>query len=156
MRTWMAGALLGLGGTIVPQDLAPSTFAAPHVIVLAGGPLARRVTMTDWQENMALLLATQTPVHAPHDSLAGRPRIAVAMFWGAHWEGRKDLPEPAAGSALPGGVQDGSFYPSLGDRPAIWVFGGIALMRPTTRSIQARGLELLTKHGIPTRVIPPT
>lgn len=143
---------LAIAGTLAARTPGPAPFAAPHVIVFGGGPMATRVTMTDWVENQALMVATQGAVWAPHDSLAGRPRIAVAMYWGERWKGRTGLPELLTGPALEGGVQEGSFYPSVGGKPAIWIFGSVAMLRPSTRGVSDSGLRILERRGVPTRL----
>src|SRR5437773_1662260 len=118
--------------TVIPAR--PSMLAAPQVIVLNGGPLHHRVALTDFDENLQLMVWMSRVVQPAPDSLRNRPRIRVAMYWGAQWRGRGDLPDSVSTSLFGTGVQAGAFYPAWRGRSPIWVFGAVGGMRSSSRA----------------------
>ena len=136
-------------------SVAPETrtdrvaFAAPEVIVFSGGPLKQRILLLDWNENHRLVLAAGELASRSLDSLRGRPRINVAMYWGTQWRGRTDLPDTVAVSAIWPGYQSGAFYPALGGKPAVWVFGPAGIAPASVRKITPEGLRILKTRGVP-------
>jgi hypothetical protein len=149
-RSTLALLLVLAAAPGAPSDRLP--FAAPEVIVLNGGPLHRRVVLSDWAENQRLMLATGRNVPLFPDSLRQRPRINVAMYWGVQWRGRTDLPDSVAAGLIPNGLQPGVLYPAIHGKHAVWVFGGVGEARTSARMITSEGLQILTRRGVPVAV----
>lgn len=141
--------------SMVAALAAALNFAAPAVIVFGGGPMPRRVSLTDWPENLRLMQATHTPVQVPAESLRVRRRINVAMYWGSHWRtlnDRRSLPDTVSMFDRQQGAQDGAFYPAQRGRKPVWLFGGYGPTPSSARAITSAGLEILRKHGVPVSV----
>jgi hypothetical protein len=137
----------------LPRDTRSGVaLAAPAVIVLAGGPQAERVVMRDWSENHRLMVSVGGTASVSLDSLRGRPRIHVGMYWGSHWQLRTDLPDSVAVSAIWPGYQSGAFYPAFRGKPALWVFGPAAIAPLSARKITPAGLRILKTRGVPVAV----
>ena len=144
---------LGLVSLSLTATSSPaSRFAAPQLIVANGGPLSQRVVLSDFAENHRLMLATTQPATVQTESLARRPRVRVAMYWGLQWKGRIDLPDSVDMLGTATGAQPGSFYPATRGQPAIWVFGASAGSPTSMRSVAAEGLAILKSHNVPIAV----
>jgi hypothetical protein len=128
------------------------SFAAPKVIVLGGEPLRHRVVLTDFDENLRLMLAATQVVPVSADSLAKRPRIRLVMYWGDQWSGRSDLPDSITTSLLANGAQPGAFYPAFRGRPALWKFGAVGRMPASMRWLSPEGVAILGNHGVPVAI----
>jgi hypothetical protein len=123
----------------------PGWSAAPPYIMVSGPRLAKPVLLSNWNENLLLLLATDaSPRAKPVDlrSLSARPRLDLALFWG--WS--LDSPPPTKTSDA---SAHGSFYPTYK--------GHLAVIRMKTNGedyahvASAKVLRILAKHGVPTR-----
>jgi hypothetical protein len=144
----IALSVIFITGVISPNHHAGNR-KAPRIIVLGGGPLAHRVVMQDWSENMHLLAAARSVVQVAADSLRDRPRISVAMYWGEQWRDPAQLLDSVGLLATLDGGQAGAFYPAFRGRPALWVFGAMDIMPGRTCIVTAEGLKILAKHGVP-------
>jgi hypothetical protein len=120
--------------------------AAPPYIMVSGPRLAKPVLLSNWEENLALLLAVDASPRAKASDLRGlstRPRLDLALFWG--WS--LDSPPPTKASDA---SAHGSFYPTYRGRPA--------LIRMKVNGedhvhvASAKVLRIFAKHGIPTRM----
>jgi hypothetical protein len=130
--------------------------AAPRIMMVTGPGLDEPVFLTDYSENLDLMLAFQRGreidegrVVDPKE-LRRRPYLELWLFWGENqWEpyvreGRlADLTREQAN-------QYGRFYPALGARDAV-----MNLDVPGSRTATAKLLAILAHHGIPTRVQAP-
>jgi hypothetical protein len=123
----------------------PARSAAPPYIMVSGPRLAKPVLLSNWNENLALLLATDASPRAKPSDLSGlstRPRLDLALFWG--WS--LDSPPPTKKSDA---SAHGSFYPAYKGR--------VAVIRMKTNGedyqhlASAKVLRILSKHGVPTR-----
>jgi hypothetical protein len=138
--------------------LAPTAgAAAPRIIMVTGPTLERPVFLTDYFENLDLMIAFQRGreiaegrVVDPKE-LRRRPYLELWLFWGEdQWEpyvseGR--LAELRREQAN----QYGRFYPAFGRRDAV-----MNLDVPGSRKATAKLLNILARHGIPTRLkVPP-
>lgn len=136
--------------TASASPLFASRFAAPEIIVAHGGPLKQRVVLPDFAENHRLMLATDEITRVDSKSLAERPRIRLAMYWGVEWRGRLDLPDSIGPMAAANGAQAGAFYPAFHGQPPFVVFGPYGAMPTSVRRITREGLQILAAHKIPT------
>ena len=152
MVTWCRAAVLalslstGMSGVVV---LGASAFAAPEIIVANGGPLTRRIVLSDFAENHRLMLADVEVPPVREASLRVRPRIRLAMYWGVHWKGRLDLPDSVSRIALLEGAQGGAFYPAFRGQPALLQFAASGAALGRARGVAPAGLAILAQHGIP-------
>ncbi len=128
----------------------PAWSAAPPYIMVSGPRLAKPVLLSNWDENLALFLATDASPQAKASDLRGlkaRPRLDLALFWG--WS--LDSPPPTKASDA---SAHGSFFPTYRGHPAV--------IRMNTNGMKTSGesyshlasakvLRILAKHGVPTR-----
>jgi hypothetical protein len=144
-RVARAVALPLLLAILVLVLAAPASAAAPNYIVISGPGLARPIVLGNWKENLALLIAVANAHKAngiTTRGLAHRPRFDLAEFWA--WSGR---PRPTSAR---GANQHGQFYPAHGAQPAVIVMTAGGITAP--RFAPAAVLEILTRHGVPTRI----
>jgi hypothetical protein len=122
----------------------PAWAAAPPYIMVSGPRLAKPILLSNWNENLTLLLATDASRRAKPSEIRGlstRPRLDLALFWG--WS--LDSPPPTKTSDA---SAHGSFYPSYQGR--------VAVIRMKTNGEDyahvpsAKVLRILSKHGVPT------
>jgi len=144
----------------MPAESAPAseaTVAAPRIIMFYGPPLKHRIYLTDWDENLRLLVAVREPAGEKTVD-RDRPRINVALFWNdLAW--RRFPGDSAAlngdSAALnrlkPENGQGARFLPAHGDLPAVFDYYS-AGSQPGLRRIAPWGLAILSAHGIPTRL----
>jgi hypothetical protein len=137
-------AVLGvLAATLALASVAEA--AAPNYILVSGPRLSRPVLLGDWNENLRLLIAL---VEAPKASrsvargLAHRPRFDLAEFWG--WGSSPPPTRPSQAN------QHGWFYPAYHGRRAFFDLRVDGLRVPRTAPAQA--VEILARHGVPTRL----
>ena len=123
----------------------PAWSAAPPYIMVSGPRLAKPVLLSNWSENLALLLASDASPRAKPKDLRGlstRPRLDLALFWG--WS--LDSPAPTKASDA---SAHGSFYPAYK--------GHLAVVRMKTNGedythvASAKVLRIFAKHRVPTR-----
>lgn len=120
--------------------------AAPPYIMVSGPRLAKPVLLSDWEENLALLLAVDASPRPKASELRGlstRPRLDLALFWG--WS--LDSPPPTKASDA---SAHGSFYPTYRGRPALirMKVNGEDHVHVASPKV----LRIFAKHGIPTRM----
>jgi hypothetical protein len=121
-----------------------ATAAAPNYILVTGAGLPRPVLLASWDENLALLSALADAPRAGRTAvrgLGGRPRFLLAEFWA--WGG---MPVPTSTRQA---NQRGWFYPAHRRQPP--VFKVMVAGTNAPRLAPARALEILARHGIPTR-----
>jgi hypothetical protein len=108
-----------------------------------------RAALSDWSENLDLMLATTQLASAPTGELAQRQRIAVAMYWGSGWRRFASTPDSLALLPRLKPAQGGAYYPPAGARPAVWVFGPMGASPSSMRVVAPRGMAILMAHGLP-------
>jgi hypothetical protein len=150
---WLAFAYV-LAGPFPPAPThavrnRPTERAAPGVIVFSGGSLRTPIALSDWSENLDLMLATTQLASAPTGELAQRQRIAVAMYWGSGWRRFASTPDSLALLPRLKPAQGGAYYPPAGARPAVWVFGPMGASPSSMRVVAPRGMAILMAHGLP-------
>ncbi len=133
----------------------PVGAAAPRFIIASGTLLPKLILLDDWQENLLLMGATvedDALVDVSNADLATRPSIDLALFWDAAiWEplvqrhGLSSLQPQDAN-------QHARFYPATG--PAAPLFVGMAEGIFGPRRLGERGLAVLARRGVPTRIAP--
>ncbi len=124
----------------------PAWSAAPPYIMVTGTGLAKPVLLSNWEENLALLLAAEASPRAKAGDLRGlgaRPRLDLALFWG--WS--LDSPAPTKASDA---SAHGSFYPTYRGRPAVIRIK--ANGADVARVASPKVLRIFAKHGVPTRM----
>jgi hypothetical protein len=135
--------LAGLGAALVLAS--PIRAAAPNYILVTGPGLTHPILLSNWNENLALLLAVggaRRAIGITAERLEERPRLDLAEFWG--WSG---LPRPTRASKTP---DHGHFYPAHGRQLAVIVLmvNGDTLPRLAPPTV----LRILARHGIPLRL----
>ncbi len=120
--------------------------AAPPFIMVTGPKLAKPVLLSNWEENLALLLAADASLRPKASDLRGlstRPRFDLALFWG--WS--LDSPPPTKPSDA---SAHGSFYPTYRGRPALvrMKVNGEDYVHVASPKV----LGIFAKHGVPTRM----
>jgi hypothetical protein len=123
----------------------PAWSAAPPYIMVSGPRLAKPVLLSDWDENLALLLATDASPRVKKSDLSGlseRPRLDLALFWG--WS--LDSPPPTKKSVA---SAHGSFWPAYKGHPAVVRMKTNGEDFPHVAS--AKVLRIFARHGVPTR-----
>src|SRR5512132_3095013 len=91
-RVFRLVAYLGLTSSAAPAPPVrsidapptPALFAAPEIILVYGSLLPERVVIPSFEDNHRLLLSINSPVPSLA-SLAKRPAIGLALFWGSQW-----------------------------------------------------------------------
>jgi hypothetical protein len=149
VRAGVAGALAFVA---LAQGVAPAYAAAPRVILVYGGGLPRPVVLDDWNENLDLILAMS--LQAPEvskDSLVRRPSFRVAMFWGHVWdEYMRAGGDPS--SLNPDHSQLGRYYPRTGPSDPLFTFDSIPGPGGLVRKLMPRGVEIFTRHSVPSNI----
>ncbi len=129
--------------------------AAPRVIMISSPSLTQPVVMTDWWENLDLMLGFgEEAANVTPDELAARPSFHLALFWGQSWV--DDAGKPRLGLRPEQANQQAWFYPAVGDAEAIVRFEYIPGPGPLIRRVEPKGLEMLARHGVPIRLEPGT
>ncbi|MEO7353240.1 MAG: hypothetical protein ABIZ70_02705 [Gemmatimonadales bacterium] len=122
--------------------------AAPRIIKLHGGALDSRRYLTDWYENLDLMLAMNEPSGKVADlSLAGRRYVEMALYWyGPTWEPfAKDTTllktlDPADPRAAAGRL-----HLPQGALPGIVIYQGASQYRV----VSEKGIKILEKYRVP-------
>jgi len=134
---------------------APVGAAAPRFIIASGILLPRPILLDDWQENLTLMGATvedDVLVDISTADLAIRPSIDLALFWDATiWEPL--VQRQGLGSLQPQDAnQHARFYPATGSAAPLFVGMADGVFGP--HRMGERGLAVLARHGVPTRLAP--
>jgi len=144
-----------LGGMLVILPGPPVAAAAPRYIIASGALLPRPIILDDWRENLDLMGATvedPTPPAVSDADLAARPSIDLALFWDATiWEPLV-LQHGLSGLQPQDANQHARFYPAIGASAPLFVGMADGVFGP--HRISVRGLAVLARHGVPTRVEP--
>jgi hypothetical protein len=139
-RFAIAGAVLAAAVAFA----APAHAAAPNYILVSGPGLAQPVLLGDWDENLTFVVAIGEGARAKRPLLQGlarRPRYDLAEFWNWNY-----LPAPTDPRQA---TQHGWFYPAHGRKPALFKIMADGKRFPRLASRAA--LEILARHGVPTR-----
>jgi hypothetical protein len=128
-----------------------SVFAAPRIIVLHGGSLEAPVYLTNWWDNLTLLLAAQNGRSWPSTSEApAQEGVRVAMFWGNDsWDAYARNPTrlPELLNRLEESEQARLIL--TGDRR-----GAMMDYRGERRALQSSGLFILARNGVALPQVP--
>lgn len=126
--------------------------AAPRMVIVSGGPLARQVVISDWKRIFRIVGQVSPAPMVPRSELAGRPRLKLSLFWGPRWitylaNGKSPRAlRPAQAD------QHGGYYPAYGARAA-------AIDLPWAgrwpRAVPQPALRILARFGVPTRIAEP-
>ncbi|GEM_PF-5493402 len=142
-----------IAGTIALSLSVPVDAAAPRYIIASGILLPKPIVLDDWHENLILMGATvedDVLVDVSNADLAARPSIDLALFWDATiWE---PLVQQRGLSGLQprDANQRARFYPGIGS--AVPLFVGMADGVFGPHRMGARGLAVLARYGVPTRM----
>ena len=119
----------------------PAGAAAPRYILVTGPGLERPVLLGDWGENLELLSALLPAKRPGPGWRSGRTRYDLALFWGVPGKPVPTDPRDAG--------QHAWFYPATFGRRAVFdiLLGGRRFPRVAT----SRALQILARHGVPTR-----
>jgi hypothetical protein len=148
-RLALGVAMAGVFAVGQAAGLRATPLSAPGVIVFSGKLLPKPLVLSDWDENQQLMMATTHHVALSDSSLAHRPKIDVAMYWGAMWGKYAATPESLAMLPRLREGQHGAYYPAMRGTPAVWVFGPFGVSGASTRSIGDDGIAILRAHHLP-------
>ena len=132
-----------------PAAGTPESLAAPRIIVLHGGSLERPVYLTNWQENLQLMLAISEPSQPRRSSVDTTGAIQVAMFWhGPTWEefARNTERLPGLMQYLDKAQRGAIYLPPSSSEPLVDYHS--SLSNPGLRRISAIGLAILSRAGV--------
>jgi hypothetical protein len=122
--------------------VASAGAAAPRYILVSGACLPEPALLDSWHENGVFFSAL---VGAPRvtrmRAVRRRPRLDLALFWGAPVVRPPTRPSDAG--------QHGWFYPADGRRTALVDIMVDGVRAP--RRAPARALAILAEYGVPTR-----
>lgn len=145
----LSALALTLTGSFAAAEPEAPALAAPRIIVLYGGPLEEPVYLTDWHENLRLMLASTERALISRAEVDTSGAIQVAMFWyGPAWEeyarNADRLPELLS---LTHKAQHASLYLADQGGPSLLDYSS-ALMNRGLRKIDSSGIALLASHGV--------
>jgi hypothetical protein len=147
MRRVVLAVLIAAGVAAAGASVAQA--AAPRILLVSGGPLARPLAISDWERIFAVVSAVGTARALPRTELAARPRLRLSLFWGPRWIEYLQSGKSAAALQPRQADQHGSFYPAWSGRAA-------AIDLPWAgrwpRAVPARALGILARLGVPTRI----
>ncbi|NOT59356.1 MAG: hypothetical protein HOP19_03925 [Acidobacteria bacterium] len=130
--------------------VTPIYAAAPWIIRISGDPLAKPIFMTDWHENQKLLVAVKQAADVSEESLAKRPHLKLALFWGPDWINYTKSGKTLEQLRHEDGNQFGRFFPAYRGAEAVFTLDSPAPNHaPQRRRIDEDGLKLLKKYGLP-------
>jgi hypothetical protein len=132
--------------------VAPPAAAAPWIIIVHGPLLANRVVMADWADNQRLLLASTLRVTVADSLLARRPSLQLALFWGPGWRAAYESAEVRSRLRPEQATQRGRYLPRFRGDAALLILEGVPGEGRSVRKINADGVALLGKYGVPARV----
>ena len=144
-RVAVVCALLGFAGVTATTAVA----AAPRLILVDQGGLARPIVLVDWRNNGTLLVEWHRARPASRASIRSRPSYRLSFMWGPFWS--DFVPTEKALRALHASDTEfhGRFWPSWRGRPAVIDLGhGVLLGLRQATSIQ---LRILRRVGVPVR-----
>jgi hypothetical protein len=152
------GILAGLA--FVLAETSSAFAAAPRIIIVAGGGLAKPVVLDDWHENLAIMLAATDGVDARIESLSARPWYRIAMFWGQRWEQYMQAGNDPRALHIEEADQLARYYPPTAAHAAVLSFDGISGPGAFARRLKAPGVSIFSRHDIgahtpPAEGVPP-
>jgi hypothetical protein len=142
------GILAGLA--VVLAETSSAFAAAPRIIIVAGGGLAKPVVLDDWQENLAIMLAATDEVDARVEGLSARPSYRIAMFWGPKWEQYIQAGKDPRALHIEEADQLARYYPPMVAHGAVLSFDSIPGPGAVTRRLKVAGVWIFSRHGIGT------
>ena len=144
---WLALSV-GTGGaaTAAPFIVVARTFAAPEIIIVYGSPLPEQCVLASFEENHRLLLSVRGPAPFPLGTLAKRPALRLALFWGSGWRPTAESAARLRALRPEQATQRGAFYPATGNAPAVLMVGD------TVGVVSESGLAILRRHRVPVRL----
>ena len=132
--------------------VTPSQAAAPRFIMIYGASLKNSVILTDWYENLDFMYAISESADVTPEELAQRPFLELAYFWGPSWAAYADSGKSLKELKPEQANQNGRFYPAFGDARPVATFGFIPGPGSLIRHVNAKGLEILSRHDVPVRL----
>jgi hypothetical protein len=135
---------------------APAAFAAaPRIILVTGGGLARPAVLADWQENLAIMQSASNQADAKSEDLATRPSYRVAMFWDPGWDHYMRARKDPSALRLKEANQFAHYYPPTATHGAVFAFDGIPGADGLTRKLDDQGVAIFSRHGITSQALSP-
>ena len=123
----------------------PVSAAMPRARVFSGGSLDKPVVISDLSENAAITEATH-PASVTWQQIAARPSLDLAEFSFPGWEAATAHGRPETEVRPAEATSHARFYPATAGEPAL-IVGSVR-----AQAIDADGLAILKKHGIPVLV----
>lgn len=135
---------------IVLAGASPAFAAAPRIILVTGGGLTRPVVLDDWQENLAIMLASSDAADAHEEGLADRLSYRIAMFWGPEWDQYMQAGKDPGALRPEQANQLARYYPPTAAHVAVLAFDSIPGSGAIVRRLDAKGVSILLQHGVST------
>lgn len=145
--------LLLIVGIVCAFSTIPVHAAAPRLAMIYGAPLRHPVILDVWQEQVDLVGGDMAGLI--REDLDGRPYLDVALFWGPEWSEFVESGKPLGELRPEQANQSGRFYPAVGDAGPVIMLGQFEDPQSSVgqiRKIRAEALQVLARHGIPTRL----
>jgi hypothetical protein len=124
----------------------PADASEPRIIIVSGKPLTHEVVISNWNVIASMVRSVVNGRIDRADTLSGRPRLRISMFWGERWVEYMIRGEAASALRPYQANQFGSLYPAWRGSPALmalpWVGGW-------PRVVPARALAILKGYEIP-------
>ena len=109
--------------------------------MVSGRCLAQPVLLDDWSENLNLLASLQGGATKRKIVLAGRPRLRLALYWGAQWLHGAPPTRPSQAQ------QFGWLYPAWHSQPPVVQLRLAGVTTP--RVVPRAALRILARHRVP-------
>jgi hypothetical protein len=123
--------------------------AAPRLILVDRGGLAKPVVLADWSENGTLLSQWLLAHPARDPRLRCRPALRLSFMWGPEWNDYVDS-GMSLGAIRPRDTEfHGRFWPAWRGRRALFDPGHGVLVG--ARVATTTQLRILQRHGVPVR-----
>ena len=128
---------------------ATACAAAPRLILVDQGGLARPIVLADWSENLTFLIEWNLARPARNPPLRCRPAYRLSFMWGPEWNDYVDSGMPLR-AIRPGDTDaHGRFWPAWRGSSALLDPGHGVLVG--ARVATAKQLRVLRRHGVPIR-----
>ena len=147
-RHWRSLSFM-LALLVAGAAVRPAAAAAPRLLMIYGGPLAKPVILDNWAENGSVF-GDEMPTIKPAD-LEGRPYLKLALFGGPRWRDYVDAGKPLDALRPEDANQHGRFYPPFGGAAPLITLDSIPGPGWPVRRVEPRGIAMLVRHDIPMR-----
>lgn len=144
--------VLFVAGLACPNvSVASGELAAPWIILIEEEGTRHRTALTDWHENLQLMLSIKTLVTKRPEQLSAGAGLRVALFSGPEWKNWREAGIDPRALSFEQTNSQASLYRATRDDPAYWKYDGPFTLRPQLRIVDSMGVDILESHGIALR-----